>query len=385
MIMAGHLFMNESPFKNVYFTSILRDESGKKFSKSLGNSPDPIELFQEYGTDAVRFGVMLMAPQGLDVLFSNSRLEIGRNFMNKLWNASRFVQMNTDVGLVSKIDLANIELQVPERWILNQLNQTAIKVNHQFERFHFNEAAKLIYEFTWSDFCDWYIEIAKTRFYGEDPEEASVAAAVSIEIIKGILRLLHPFSPFITEELWSYFKDSKDKDLIVSSWLDGDSSQKDEDADEAFIVLKEIVTSVRMIRSGMNVPHGKKADLVIRNANGDKSIINSFDKIIKSLANINTITIGKDLAKPEQSATAIVKKMELFVPLKGLINLEQEIARLSRRSDELKIHLHGVQKKLANENFINQAPKNVVEHEKKKLEEMTEEFELIKTNLDILK
>ena len=156
------------------------------------------------------------------------------------------------------------------------------------------------------------------------------------------------------------------------SWLDGDSSQKDEDADEAFIVLKEIVTSVRMIRSGMNVPHGKKADLVIRNANGDKSIINSFDKIIKSLANINTITIGKDLAKPEQSATAIVKKMELFVPLKGLINLEQEIARLSRRSDELKIHLHGVQKKLANENFINQAPKNVVEHEKKKLEEMTE-------------
>ena len=385
MIMAGNLFMGESPFKNVYFTSILRDETGKKFSKSLGNSPDPIELFQEYGTDAVRFGVMMMAPQGLDVLFSDSRLEIGRNFMNKLWNASRFVQMNTDIDIVSKIDLSKVELEIPERWILNQLNQTAIKVNQQFERFHFNEAAKLLYEFTWSDFCDWYIEIAKTRFYGEDPEEASIAAAVSIEIIKGILRLLHPFAPFITEELWSYFKEDIDKDLIVSSWIAGDSSQKDQDAIEAFTILKEIVTSVRMIRSGMNVPHSKQADLIIRNVNGEKLKIESFDRIIKALANISTITIGKDLEKPEQSATAIVKKMELFVPLKGLINLEQEINRLSKRSNDLKTYMLGVENKLANESFINKAPKNVVDNEKKKLNEMNEEFELIKTNLDMLK
>ena len=227
---------------------------------------------------------MLMAPQGLDVLFSDSRLEIGRNFMNKLWNASRFVQMNIDEELISKIELSKIELDIPERWILNQLNQTAIEVNRQFDKFHFNEAAKLIYEFTWSDFCDWYIEIAKTRFYGEDPEKAAITAAVSIKIIKGILSLLHPFAPFITEELWSYFKDNKEHDLIISPWIEGDSSKKDETAENSVDLLKEIVTAVRMIRSQMNVPPGKKADLIIRNVNGYRSNLESFDDIIKALA-----------------------------------------------------------------------------------------------------
>ena len=355
MIMAGQHFTGKSPFKNVYFTSILRDETGRKFSKSLGNSPDPLELFTEYGTDAVRFGTMLMAPQGLDVLFSDSRLEIGRNFMNKLWNASRFVQMNVDEKLISKIDLSKIELDIPERWILNQLNQTAIDVNRQFDRFHFNEAAKLIYEFTWSDFCDWYIEIAKTRFYGENPEKAAITAAVSIKVIKGILSLLHPFAPFITEELWSYFKDSKDNDLIISPWIEGDSSIKDETADNSVDLLKEIVTAVRMIRSQMNVPPGKKADLIIRNVNGYRSNLESFDDIIKTLAKINKISIGKDIKKPDQSATAVVKKMELFVPLKGLINLDQETVRLTKRLDELTSHLKSIEKKLVNKRFIDNA------------------------------
>ena len=384
MIMAGHHFTGESPFKNVYFTSILRDETGKKFSKSLGNSPDPLELFKEYGTDAVRFGTMLMAPQGLDVLFSDSRLEIGRNFMNKLWNASRFVQMNIDEELISKIELSKIELDIPERWILNQLNQTAIEVNRQFDKFHFNEAAKLIYEFTWSDFCDWYIEIAKTRFYGEDPEKAAITAAVSIKIIKGILSLLHPFAPFITEELWSYFKDSKDDDLIISPWIEGDSSKKDETAENSVDILKGIVTAVRMIRSQMNVPPGKKADLIIRNVNGYRSNIESFDDIIKALASINKISIGKDIKKPDQSATAVVKKMELFVPLKGLINLDHETDRLTKRLDELTSHLNSVEKKLKNERFIENAPKSVIDHEKQKFKDMNDEFDLIKTNLDIL-
>ena len=144
--------------------------------------------------------------------------------MNKIWNASRFVQMNLEGGKVPVIDLKSVELDLPERWILSQLNQTAIKVNRQLDRFHFNEAAKAIYEFTWSDFCDWYIEIAKTRFYGEDVEKANVARAVSVHVIKGILRLLHPYAPFITEELWAHFRNKNDADLIVTLWLNGDSS-----------------------------------------------------------------------------------------------------------------------------------------------------------------
>ena len=384
MIMSGYEFLDDIPFKDVYFTSILRDETGKKFSKSLGNSPDPFDLFKEYGTDATRFGTMLMAPQGLDVLFSNSRLEIGRNFMNKLWNASRFVHMNLERGEAPKIDMESAELDLPERWILSQLNQTAVRVNHQLDRFHFNEAAKAIYEFTWGDFCDWYIEIAKTRFYGDDTHKADVSRAVAVHVIKGILTLLHPYSPFITEEIWSYFRNDADSDLIVSPWLNGNESQADTEADTSMGLLKEMVTAVRTIRSRMNVPPGKKADLVIRNVNGHQSNIESFDDIIKTLGRINKITVGTNLEKPDQSATAVVQKMELFVPLKGLIDLDQEIARLSKRLDELKGHLAGVEKKLANENFVNRAPENVVAHEKQNLQDMTAEFDLVKANLDML-
>ena len=384
MIMSGYEFLDDLPFKDVYFTSILRDKTGKKFSKSLGNSPDPFDLFKEYGTDAVRFGVMLMAPQGLDVLFSNSRLEVGRNFMNKIWNASRFVQMNLEGGKAPVIDLKSVELDLPERWILSQLNQTAIKVNRQLDRFHFNEAAKAIYEFTWSDFCDWYIEIAKTRFYGEDVEKANVARAVSVHVIKGILRLLHPYAPFITEELWAHFRNENDADLIVTLWLNGDSSFEDKEADDSIALLKDIITAVRTIRSGMNVPPGKKADLVIRNVNGNKTLIESFDEIIRTLGKVDDMTLGRDLKKPDQSATAVVQKMELFVPLKGLIDSKQEYARLSKRLSELERHLLGVRDKLENKNFMNSAPANIIENEKKKLQDMTAEFELVKANLEML-
>ena len=384
MIMSGYEFLDDIPFKDVYFTSILRDETGKKFSKSLGNSPDPFDLFNEYGTDAVRFGTMLMAPQGLDVLFSKSRLEVGRNFMNKLWNASRFIQMNLEDGKLPKIDLDSVELDIPERWILSQLNQTAMKVNRQLDRFHFNEAAKAIYEFTWSDFCDWYIEIAKTRFYGDNPEKANISRAVAVHVIQGILKLLHPYSPFITEELWAEFRSDDDSDLIISPWLKGDPSMEDNTADTTMDLLKDIVTAVRTIRSRMNVPPGKKADLVIRNVNGHRSKIESFDEIIKTLGRIEAITMGQNLEKPEQSATAVVQKMELFVPLKGLIDLDKENARLSKRLIELKGHLQGIEKKLSNDNFVNRAPENVVEHEKKKMQDMTAEYELVKANLDML-
>lgn len=384
MIMAGTEFLDDIPFKDVYFTSILRDEKGKKFSKSLGNSPDPFHLFKEYGTDATRFGTMLMAPQGLDVLFSNSRLEIGRNFMNKLWNASRFVHMNLEEGKRPEINLESIDLDLPERWILNQLNQTAIRVNNQLNRFHFNEAAKAIYEFTWSDFCDWYIEIAKTRFYGNNSQKADIARAVAIDVIKGILTLLHPYSPFITEEIWSYFSNDKDSDLIVSPWLTGEPTYEDDEADISMNLLKEIVTAVRTIRSRMNVPPSKEATLVIRNVDGYKSKIESFEGIIKTLGKINKITLGEKMDKPDQSATAVVHKMELFVPLKGLINLEVEITRLSKRLNELNGHLLKVKKKLANENFIKRAPDDVVAFEKQKLSDMTTEFKLVKANLDML-
>ena len=384
MIMAGQEFLNEIPFKDVYFTSILRDQTGKKFSKSLGNSPDPFDLFKEFGTDATRFGTMLMAPQGLDVLFSKDRLEIGKNFMNKLWNASRFIQMNLDEVDTEKIKLEDLDLDLPEQWIITRLNETALKVNEELKRFRFNEAAKAIYEFTWSDFCDWYIEIAKTRFYGSDKQKAKEAQVVCTFVIKGILTLLHPYAPFITEEIWSYFKNDTDKDLIVSPWLKGDRSIQNSESDDSVDLLKQLVTAIRTIRSSMNVPQDKKANILIRGVGDYKSKIESFEDIMMALGRIDSLTLADELEKPPQSATAVIKKMELFVPLKGLIDLDQEIERLSKRINELSGHLKNTEKKLANKNFVDRAPENVVKHENQKLKDMTTEFKLVKANLDML-
>ena len=248
MIMTGYEFMDEFPFKDVYFTSILRDETGQKLSKSLGNSPDPFDLFNEFGTDAVRFGIMLMAPQGLDVLFSKDRLEIGRNFMNKLWNACRFVQMNIPENWDEEVNLDGQDLNLTDKWILSRLSKTIDDYNHQLERFYFNEAAKVLYDFTWNDFCDWYVEIAKTQFYGDDEPKADIARTISLKCIRVVLAMLHPYSPFITEELWSKFKKSKASDLIITPWPEKETNQN-KDVEKEMALLQEVVTAIRSIRS----------------------------------------------------------------------------------------------------------------------------------------
>lgn len=384
MIMAGYEFIGKLPFRDVYFTSILRDKEGRKFSKSLGNSPDPFHLFEHYGTDAVRFGIMLMSPQGLDVLFSNSRLEVGRNFMNKLWNAARFVQMNLDDGELPEGQLEDLKLELPERWIISQFNRTAVEVNKKIEQFHFNEAAKLIYEYTWSAFCDWYIEIAKTRFQDDDPEKARMARIVAVQVLKGILRLLHPMAPFITEELWSHFRTSDENDLIISPWIQGDPRWLNPSAESSLRLIKEVVSAVRMVRSRMNVPPGKKAGLVIRKLNGYQKILKEHEPIIRSLARLDSVVLGDHLDKPAHSATVIVQKMELFIPLEGLIDLEKEQSRLSKRLRELEAHLGNLKKKLANDDFLQRAPEKVVNQERNKFGDMAEEYELVKSNLEML-
>ena len=384
MIIAGQEFLNNIPFKDVYFTSILRDEQGRKFSKSLGNSPNPLDLFDQYGTDAVRFGIMLMAPQGLDVLFTTSRLEVGRNFMNKLWNAARFVQMNLegDVPALEKFQWDKLDL--PERWIISRLNHAITNLNRQMDRFRFNEGAKVIYDFTWSDFCDWYIEIAKTRFYGNDPDQAQIARIVAVLVLKGILRLLHPYAPFITEELWQHFRNTSDPDLIVAHWPQVRESRIDDTIEAEMFVLQEVIVAVRTIRSRMNVPPAKRADLVIRGPESATGQIAGHVGVIKTLARLDNVNLGNDLPKPAHSATTVVGKLELFVPLEGLIDLGLERARLEKRYAELEGHLTDVKNKLTNVNFINRAPQRVVDKERQKIDDFAQELEKIKSNLDML-
>ena len=382
MIMSGFEFMGDLPFKDVYFTSILRDETGKKFSKSLGNSPDPFTLFDEYGTDAVRFGIMLMAPQGSDVLFSSKGLEVGRNFINKLWNASRFVLMNIEDDISD--ELLENNLKLPELWILNRLQIAIERVNKHLENFNFNEAAKVIYEFTWSDYCDWYIEIAKTSFNKKNESYTNTVKIISKYVLRNIIILLHPYAPFVTEEIWSKIKKQGDSDLIIASWPSVDKKWINKSSDHEMEILKNLISSVRTIRSQMNVPPNKLCNMVVQCNTKQKSILNSYSLIIESLAKIDNIEMTEDAKKPSQSATAIVDNMEIFIPLEGIIDFDLEKDRLQKRINELKIHLVNVKKKLENKDFLNRAPENVILHEKEKKENMILELDKITKNLEMI-
>ena len=384
MIIAGYEFKSDLPFKDVYFTSILRDETGRKFSKSLGNSPDPFELFNEYGTDAVRFGTMLMSPQGLDVLFSSNRLEVGRNFMNKLWNASRFVLMNLKDGQSLDINFEKEKLDLPEQWILSKTQKSIQAYNRQLERFHFNEAAKVLYDFTWNDFCDWYIEISKIHLREKDSQKGDVVRGVIVHILKTILALLHPYAPFITEELWSQFKAEKDLELIVSPWPDYHPELVDSKAEKTMGFLQDIIIAVRTIRGQMNVPPGKKADMVVRMHGDSKLVLEKYGDVIKSLCGIREISVGEFLDKPPHSAVAVIRDMEIFLPLEGLIDVALEQERLEKREADLKIYISNIQKKLSKRDFLSRAPKKVVEREGKKLIEMNNELKMLTINLEML-
>ena len=383
MIMSGYEFLDDLPFKDVYFTSILRDETGKKFSKSLGNSPDPFTLFDEYGTDAVRFGIMLMAPQGLDVLFSSKGLEVGRNFVNKLWNASRFILMNIDDDMSD--DFSENNLKLPELWILHRLQFAIDRINKYLNNFNFNEAAKVIYEFTWNDYCDWYIEISKTRFKKDNESYTNTVKSVSKYVLKNIIILLHPYSPFVTEEIWSKLKKHNDSDLIVKDWPKIENKWINKSLEDEMEILKSLISSIRTIRSQMNVPPNKLCKMIVQCNSEQKSILNSHSLIIKSLAKIETIEMTEDSKKPSQSATAIVDNMEIFIPLKGIIDFDIEKKRLQKRIKELKNHLIGANSKLKNKEFLKRAPKNVVDREKEKKEDMVLELEKITKNYDMIK
>ena len=383
MIMTGYEFLGKKPFSDVYFTSILRDDTGKKLSKSLGNSPDPLDLFDEYGTDAVRFGIMLMAPQGLDVLFSKDRLEIGRNFMNKLWNACRFIEMNTPGSWSDDFVVEQDDLELADKWILNQLFNSIEKYNKQLDRLHFNEAAKVLYDFVWNDFCDWYIEIAKTRFYSENVESKMITYSTCLKCIRIILPLMHPFTPFITEELWSFFKDKNQPDLIVSMWPNG-NYDFDDDVDGAMTVLQELITSIRAIRSRMNIAPSKNVDLKIKCSKDQSDLISQNKKLFMALAKIGSYDYGSSMERPPQSATAVVHGMELYIPLDGLVDLDKEKMQLEKRKIKIEGLLVGIDKKLSNKQFINNAPENVVDGERKKGVNLRDELTKINSNLEIL-
>ena len=383
MIISGIEFLDEIPFKDVYFTSILRDSTGRKLSKSLGNSPDPIELFEKYGTDATRFSIMLMSPQGSDVYFSENGLEIGRNFMNKIWNASRFIMINHDESFSDTLDKDSLDIY--DKWILAKLDTTLEKVDVHYGNYQFNEAIKVIYDFTWNEFCNWYIEIAKIKFNSSNKTEKNNAFLVSKEVLKKVLLILHPIAPFITEEIWSYLKNETDEDIIISSWPTLRTQGLPYDNDKV-VSMKEVVVAIRTIRSELNVPPTKKinASIAIKNAE-DASLFHSLKSMIMDLTNLEELKVEINLEKPEQSAVGICKNCVVYIPLGDLVDSKEEILKLNKRLKDIEGFIDGIKTKLKNKAFTDKAPEKIVNHEKSKLDDFIIEREKIIANIEMLK
>jgi valyl-tRNA synthetase len=386
MIMAGLHFKDEIPFSNVYFTGLVRDEQGRKMSKSLGNSPDPLDLMDHYGADALRVGLLMIAPQGLDILFSEERIEQGRNFMNKLWNSARFVLMNLDDGLPEELDKINFDqLDNTDRWILSKLNCTIQDVDTAYSHYKMNDAVKIVYDFVYSSFCDWYIEFSKARFYGKDEIQRQTAQAVAVHVLKSILQLLHPYTPYITEELWSQFKRENDDMLILSSWPKVDELYINNDVEKDMNLLTEVISRIRNVRASLNVSPAKRADLVVRGRDELTKILSENINYLERLVKIDNLQVGSEVEKPAQSATAVVQNLELFIPLTGLIDLKKEVERLEKQIANMEGRLRAVNRKLGNDNFVARAPKDVVANEKRKQAEYQGSLDKLLENLATLK
>lgn len=383
MIMAGLYFENEIPFSNVYFTGIVRDKLGQKMSKSLGNSPDPLDLIDKFGADALRVGMLMIAPQGADILFSEDRIEQGRNFMNKLWNSARFVQMNLD-GIPDELNYQLDNLDKTDLWIISRLNSTILNVDNAYKQYKLNEAVKLVYDFVWSDFCDWYIEFTKTRFYGEYEDARLTARSVSVFVLKSILQLLHPYTPFITEELWSTLNKDNEKLLITSSWPQADVSRILPKVENEIQIIMDVISAIRTVKTNLNISPGKPLSIMVRGANGSTGILTSHSEYLNRLAKVESIDTGEYIEKPGQSATAVVHNMEIFIPLMGLIDIDSEKERLQNQINDMTGRLNAVNGKLNNENFVGRAPEEVVNHEREKHSKYSSALEKLEENLKSL-
>ena len=385
MIMAGHEFMGEVPFRDVYFTSIIRDMQGRKMSKSLGNSPDPLNVIDKYGADALRFTILYLAPLGQDVLFAEEKCEIGRNFANKIWNAGRFLLMNRDrLEAASAPD--DVVFDFADRWIVSRLNRTIRELNSSLGNFRINDASKVIYDFVWHDYCDWYVEMVKERLAQEPSDMTrSIITANAISIFENTLKLLHPFMPFITEELFSLTRNAPGS-ITVEEFPDPDARFINDALEMEMDLVQETISSIRQIRKEANVPQNHLVDVVIKPKDENVlTVLSANQAYIRRLAKVDAMSVGFGLQKPATSASAVVRGTEIFVSLEGLINVDAERARLDKERTRLKGAIAGIESKLGNEQFVKRAPAEVIEKEKAKLDSMRLSLSKLEENYQTIK
>ena len=384
MIFQSLEFTGERPFENVLIHGLIRDEQGRKMSKSLGNGIDPMEVIEKYGADALRWFLSNGSAPGQDVRFSYEKMDASWNFINKIWNASRFVIMNIEGMTVEEIDLSG-EKSVADRWILTRLNETVARVTELFDRFEFGEAGRQLYNFIWDDFCDWYIEMSKEVLYGDDAVSKQTTRSILVHTLDQILRLLHPIMPFVTEEIWEHIP-HQGNSLVVAEYPVVRPEFDDETASKGMEVLKELIRAVRNIRSEVNTPLSKPITLLIKtnDAKIDQFLVENTS-YIERFCNPEELTISSEITAPDLAMSAVLTGAEIFLPLAGLINIEEEIKRLEKELEKWTSEVKRVQGKLSNERFVSNAPEEVVEAERAKEKDYLEKQTAVKERIESLR
>jgi valyl-tRNA synthetase len=391
MVMAGCEFMGEIPFADVYIHGTVRDAQGRRMSKSLGNGIDPLDVIAEHGADALRLSLVLAAPEGQDPNVGPSTFELGRNFANKLWNASRLVLANQGEDPRPRplaLTIPDERLHLADRWILSRLAAAIETVTGQLDEFKFNAAAKSLYDFVWSDYCDWYLELVKQRFQKGTPEEQEVARAVSLHVLHHIVRLMHPAAPFVTEELWATMRPlltDAPAHVAVAPWPTADAARLDSQLDDEMQHAFDVIVGIRGIRSQMNIPPGREIDCIVKvDTDVLLASLKHLEANIRALAKIGNLTVDKKIKKPIPSATAVIRDAEIIIPLEGLIDLEAERKRLEKELKHNTEQLERINKKLSNADFLANAPVDVVNKEKAKRDNFEAMVKKLESNLEQL-
>ena len=375
MAFAGMFCMNEKPFDHVLIHGLVRDSQGRKMSKSLGNGIDPLEVIDQYGADALRFMLVTGNSPGNDMRFYMERVEAARNFANKLWNASRFVFMNIDEEIMNGVTRDSVEanLTIADKWIISRANNVVKEVIDNMDKFDLGIAAQKIYDFAWTEYCDWYIEIVKPRLYGDDVEAKKAALYTLTYVLETILKLLHPYMPFITEEIYTYLPTVKGS-IVIANWPHYKEEDNMASEEEMMELAMDGIRNIRNARAEMDVPPSKKAKVIIVPAEGKKSAVEATKEYFVTLASASTVEIVETEENiPEDAVSVVINGAKIFIPLDELVDFEKEKERLTKEKAKLESEIKRVNGKLSNQGFLAKAPESLVNEEtakKEKFEEM---------------
>ncbi|MCW9049805.1 MAG: valine--tRNA ligase [Deltaproteobacteria bacterium] len=383
MMMMGTRFMGEVPFKEVYIHALVRDAQGQKMSKSKGNVIDPLTVVDEYGADAFRFTLCAFAAMGRDIKLSTERIGGYRNFVNKLWNASRFALMNLEGYDPAANSLDSLQLTQADQWILHRYGFAAQQVNQALNDYKFNDAASILYSFTWHEFCDWYVELSKDALYGENAEARVRTQTVLFNVLEGLLRLLHPILPFVTEEIWHALPGERVAASIMHATYPQNAMVTTDAATVADMdIVMDVIRAIRNVRGELDVPPGKKIQVVLDcKSEADVLAIKSGQAYIHSLARVENLQIGVGVERPKQASTQVAGEVEVLIPLSGLIDIAEEESRLLKEVAKVQKDVEFFNKKLSNEKFVANAPPQVLEKDRAKLKAAEEKREILEQSL----